>query len=202
MQQLLSVIPFLDIIIVLLLLVSILVGWTQGIPRLVMIAGALYTGFLLASVYYHLFAVSLANMFKIQSSFVADLISFALLDVLVTVVMIALLLSLFGHVEVKGRAAVFDKLLGSVMGLFVGVFVIGIFVTLLRVPFEANKTKLNSTGNMPIVQIFNSNYEKSALAPNFMRTMPVLMSSVVPLLPAETRGRGAVPLLESIVVQR
>lgn len=202
MQELLSVIPFLDILIVLLLFASIIVGWVQGIPRLVMIAGALYTGFLLASVYYHLFSVSLAGIFKIQSGFVADLISFAVLDVLVTLVMIALLLSLFGHVEVKGKAAIFDKIFGSVLGLFVGVFVIGIFVALLRVPFEANKSKVNATGNMPIVQIFNRNYEKSALAPNFMRTTPLLMSSVVPLLPAETRGRGAVPLLESIVVRR
>ena len=202
MNELLAAIPFLDVIIVLLLFASLLVGWTQGIPRLVMIAGALYTGFLLASVYYHLFAVSLANMFNIQSGFVADLVSFAVLDVLVTVLMIALLLSLFGHVEIKGRAAVFDRILGSVMGLFVGVFVIGILITLLRVPFEANQTKLNSAADMPIVLMFNSNYEKSALAGNFMRTTPVLMSSIVPLLPVEARDRGAVPLLESIVAQR
>ncbi len=202
MRELLNVIPFLDIIIVLLLFASLLVGWTQGIPRLVMIAGALYTGFLLASVYYHLFAVSLASMFKIQSGFVADLVSFALLDVLVTLLMVALLLSLFGHVEVKGRAAVFDKVLGSVMGLLVGVFVIGILITLLRVPFEANQTKLNSSADMPIIQMFNSNYEKSTLAGNFMRTTPILMSSVVPLLPADARDRGTVPLLASIIVQR
>ncbi len=202
MSELLAVIPFLDILIILLLFAALLVGWTQGIPRLVMIAGALYTGFLLASVYYHLFAVSLANMFKIQSGFVADLVSFAVLDVLVTAVMVALLLSMFGHVEVKGRAAVFDKILGSVMGLFVGVFVIGILITLLRVPFEANQTKLNSAADMPIVLMFNSNYEKSTLAGQFMRTTPVLMSSVVPLLPTEAQERGAVPLLESIVAQR
>ena len=202
MSELLAVIPFLDVVIVLLLFASLLVGWTQGIPRLVMIAGALYTGFLLASVYYHLFAVSLADMFKIQSGFVADLVSFAVLDVLVTVLMVALLLSLFGHVEVKGRAAVFDRILGSVMGLFIGVFVIGMLITLLRVPFEANQTKLNSAADMPIVMMFNNNYEKSTLAGQFMRTTPVLMSSIVPLLPPETRERGAVPLLESVIAQR
>src|SRR5688500_12847139 len=202
MSELLAVIPFLDIIIVLLLFASLLVGWTQGIRRLMMIAGALYTGFLLASVYYHLFAVSLSSIFGIESGFVADLVSFAILQVLVTVLMVALLLSLFGHVEIKGRAAVFDKVLGSVMGLFVGVFVIGILITLLRVPFEANMTKLNSAADMPIILMFNSNYEKSTLAGNFMRTTPVLMSSVVPLLPAETRERGAVPLLESVLAQR
>ena len=199
MNELLAVIPFLDIIIVLLLFAALLVGWTQGMPRLMMIAGALYTGFLLASVYYHLFAVSLASMFNIQSGFVADLVSFALLDVLVTVVMVALLLSLFGHVEIKGRAAVFDRILGSVMGLLVGVFVIGILITLLRVPFEANQTKLNSSADMPIIQMFNSNYEKSTLAGIFIRTTPILMTGVVPLLPADARDRGTVPLLASIV---
>ncbi len=202
MSELLAVIPFFDILLVLLLFAALLVGWVQGIPRLMMVAGALYTGFLLASVYYHLFAVSLANVFNIQSGFVADLVSFAVLDVLVTVLMVALLLSLFGHVEIKGRAAVFDRIFGSVMGLFVGVFVIGILITLLRVPFEANETKLNSAADMPIILMFNSNYEKSALAGQFMRTTPVLMSSVVPLLPADTRERGAVPLLESIMAQR
>ena len=202
MNELLAVIPFLDIIIVLLLFASLLVGWMQGMPRLIMIAGALYTGFLLASVYYHLFAVSLAGVFNIQSGFVADLVSFAVLDVLVTLLMVALLLSLFGHIEVKGRAAVFDRILGSVMGLFVGVFVIGILMTLLRVPFEANQTKLNSSADMPIIQMFNSNYEKSTLAPNFIRTTPILMSSVMPLLPPDARDRGTVPLLASIIVQR
>lgn len=202
MSELLAVIPFLDIIIVLLLFASLLVGWTQGMPRLMMIAGALYTGFLLASVYYHLFAVSLASVFNIHSGFVADLVSFAILDVFVTLLMVALLLSLFGHVEIKGRAAVFDRILGSVMGLFVGVFVIGILMTLLRVPFEANQTKLNSSADMPIIQMFNSNYEKSTLAANFIRTTPILMSSVMPLLPPDARDRGTVPLLASIIAPR
>jgi uncharacterized membrane protein required for colicin V production len=116
--------------------------------------------------------------------------------------MIALLLSLFGHIEIKGRAAVFDRILGSVMGLFVGVFVIGILVTLLRVPFEANEAKVNSSADMPIIQMFNSNYEKSALADNFMRTTPILMSSVMPLLPTDARDRGTVPLLASIIAPR
>ncbi|HUP28512.1 MAG TPA: CvpA family protein, partial [Chloroflexia bacterium] len=199
MQELLNAIPFLDVIIGLLMLGGLFIGWSQGIPRLVMITGALYTGFLLASVYYHLFSVTVAGIFHIQNGFVADLVSFVVLEVFISILMIALLLSLFGHIEIRGKMAIFDKIGGSILGLVTAVFVIGILVTLMRIPFEANKQKMNSTAQMPIVQVFNANFEKSTLGPVFMRTMPILMYSVVPMLPADTRERGAVPLLQSIV---
>jgi uncharacterized membrane protein required for colicin V production len=202
MRELLNILPYLDIIIVVLLLFFLYVGWNGGVPRLLMVIGAIYTGFLLAAVYYHLLAVTLAGVFNIKSQFVADLLSFLVLDVLVTVVMLALLLSLFGHIEIRGRVAVFDKLSGIVLGFVAGLIVISILVTLLRVPYEANKYSLNAANDMPSVQLFNQAYEKSALAPYFIQAAPLLMSSVTPLLPDTVQQRGAVPLLQSIASQQ
>ena len=201
MRELIQIIPYLDLTIIALLFFFLYLGWNHGTPRLLMVIGSIYTGFLLSAIYYHLFAVMLTGMFKLQSVFVADLISFIVLDVLVTVLMLALLFSLFGHIEVRNRLAVFDKILGTVLGLLAGVLVVGILITMLRVPYEANKQKLNSASEMPIVQLFNQGYEKSMLSPLFMRGAPYFLYSLKPLLPAQVQEKGAVPILESIVNQ-
>jgi uncharacterized membrane protein required for colicin V production len=197
MRELINIIPFFDIIIVALLLLFLYLGWANGTPRLLMVIGSIYTGLLLASVYYHLCAVMLSQFFGIKSMFVADLISFITLTVLITILMLALLFSLFGHVEIKSRMAVFDKITGSVVGMLAGVMVVGILVTVLRVPYEGNK--VNSVTEMPAVQMFNSGYERSTLSPLFLKGAPYLLASMKPMLPPQVQARGAVPLLESIV---
>ncbi len=202
MRELLAVIPYLDIVIIALLLFFLYVGWNQGVPRLLMVVGSIYSGFLLASVYYHLFAMWLATMFKSQVTVGSDLLAFFILLVLVTVLMVALLLTVFGHIEIKGRVAVFDKIGGSVLGICAGVLTIGILITILRVPYEENKDKGGANSAMPVVEFFNKGYEKSALAPTFLRSAPFLVWSVTPLLPTEAKANGGVPLLASIVTNR
>jgi uncharacterized membrane protein required for colicin V production len=201
MRELIQIIPYLDLTIIALLFFFLYLGWNHGTPRLLIVIGSIYTGFLLSAIYYHLFAVMLTNFFRLQSVFVADLISFVVLDVLVTVLMLALMFSLFGHIEVRNRLAVFDKILGTVLGLLAGVLVVGILITMLRVPYEANKQKLNAASEMPVMQLFNQGYEKSMLSPLFMKGAPYFLYSLKPLLPAQVQGKGAVPLLESIINQ-
>ncbi|MEO5953264.1 MAG: CvpA family protein [Chloroflexia bacterium] len=202
MRELLAVIPYLDLFIAVLVLFFVYLGWVHGTPRILMVVGSIYTGFLLAAIYYHLFALTLVSFFNIKSMFTAELIAFLVLDVVVTVLMIALLFSLFGHVEVKNRMAVFDKTLGSVLGLATGVLVMGILITLLRVPYEANKQKLNTAAEMPVVQLFNDNYEKSLFSPLFVKGAPYFLQTLKPMLPVQVQEKGAVPLLESIVAQQ
>jgi uncharacterized membrane protein required for colicin V production len=201
-RELINLIPFLDVTIGLLLVFFLYLGWSHGTPRILMVVAAVYTGFLLASIYYHLFAVTLARVFKIQSSFTADLISFLILNVVISVLMLALLLSLFGHIQAKGKIAVFDKMLGSIVGFFTGIVVIGILVTLMRVPHEANTQSANAAADMPPVKVFSQAYEKSVLAPYFLKGAPLLLSSVRPLLPPEIQAKGAVPLLASMTGPR
>jgi uncharacterized membrane protein required for colicin V production len=202
MRELLQVIPYLDVVIIALLLFFIYLGWNFGTPRLLMVIGAIYTGFLLSAIYYHLFAVMLIDIFHIQSVFIAELISFLALDVLVTVLMLALLLSLFGHVEIRNRLAIFDKLFGTLLGLLAGMLVVGILLTLLRVPYESSKQKLNPVADMPVVQLFNNAYEKSLLSPFFLKGAPYFLTTLKPMLPPQVQAKGAVPLLDSIVAQQ
>lgn len=201
MRELIQLIPYLDIAIVVMVIFFVYIGWVHGTPRILMVIGSVYTGFLLAAIYYHLFAVTLLTFFNLNSIFTAELISFIVLDVLVTALMLALLFNLFGHVEVKNRLAVFDKILGSILGMLSGVLVVGILITMLRVPYEANKQRLNSTSEMPVVQLFNQGYEKSALASYFIKGAPYFLYSIKPLLPPQIQQKGAVPLLESIMAQ-
>jgi hypothetical protein len=52
---------------------------------------------------------------------------------------------------------------------------------------------------MPVVQMFNTGYEKSALSPFFIKGAPFFLASMRPMLPPQVQAKGAVPLLESIV---
>ena len=199
MQQVIDLIPFLDLAITAFVVFFMFVGWKQGLPRMLMAVGALYTGFLLASVYYHLFAGVLANMLKDRAAMTFDLISFLMIQAVVSALMLALLLNLFGHIEVKGRAIIFGKLGGLLAGLVVGAFVVGSLVNLLRVPTVSYTEKMNDTVNLPVVQVFNNSYERSALAPNIVKAAPFVIRTVSPFLPPKERAKGAVPLLQSML---
>ncbi len=199
MQEVINLIPFMDLGIIAMVLFFMFVGWKQGLPRMIITVGALYTGFLLASVYYHLFAVVLANMLKDRADMTFDLIAFVMIDTLISALMLALLLNLFGHIEIKGRAMVFGKMGGLVTGLVAGVFIVGSLVTLLRVPAVSNTEKLNDTVNLPVVQVFNNGYARSALAPNIVKAAPFVIRTASPFLPPKERAKGAVPLLQSML---
>ncbi|MEA2575742.1 MAG: hypothetical protein QOH93_3040 [Chloroflexia bacterium] len=200
MQQVIDFIPFMDLGITALVLFFMFVGWKQGLPRMLVTVGALYTGFLLASVYYHLFAVVLANMLKDRADMTFDLIAFLVIDAVISGLMLALLLNLFGHIEIKGRAVIFGKLGGLIAGLVAGMFVVGSLVTLLRVPVVSYAEKINETVNLPVVQVFNKGYDRSALAPNIVKVAPFLIRTAAPFLPPKERARGAVPLLQSMLI--
>src|SRR3954463_1078713 len=100
-KELIDHIPFIDLIIVGLLAFFLYVGWKHGLPRLAMTVGALYTGFLLASIYYHLFAMVIAKAFNSQVGFFTDFLGFMSLDIMITLLMMALLFGLFGHLRIS-----------------------------------------------------------------------------------------------------
>lgn len=199
MQQVIDLIPFMDLGITALVLFFMYVGWKQGLPRMIVAVGALYTGFLLASVYYHLFAVVLAGMLKDRPDMTLDLVSFFVIDAVISALMLVLLLNLFGHIEIKGRAVIFGKMGGLVTGLVVGLFVVGSLVTLLRVPVVSYNEKLNTTVSLPVVQVFNNGYNRSFLAPNIAKAAPFVIRTTAPFLPPRERAKGAVPLLQSML---
>lgn len=202
MQQVIDLIPFLDVIITALLVLFMYAGWKQGFPRMVMVAGALYTGFLLASIYYHLFAVMLGNLLKVRPDFTTELMAFIIVNAVSSGLMLALLINLFGHIEIGGRAVVFNKIAGLTTGLLAGAFTVGIMVALLRAPVIANETKQNDTVNLPAVVVFSNSYDRSLLGPNLMKIAPVMLRSVAPLLPTDIKEQGAVPLLQSVVATK
>ena len=202
MKELIDHIPFLDTIIVSLLVFFLYVGWKHGLPRLVMTEGALYTGFLLASIYYHLFAVTIARAFNTKPSFLIDMVGFLVLNVMVTLLMMALLFSLFGHIAIKGRWEVFNKVGGTLSGFFVGIIILSVSITILRIPHEASKQRFDPNDGIPAVTLFNQGFERSALAPLFFQGAPFLVASTGPMLPPETRAKGVVPLFESVVSRK
>ncbi len=198
MKELVDHLPIIDLIIVGLLSFFMYVGWRQGLPKLAMTLGALYAGFLLASIYYHLFAMTIGKAFNIKAGFLTDFIGFVALDFMITLLMLVLLLGLFGHIKIKGRWAIFDRIGGSLLGFSAGLLILGIAITLLRVPHEANKQKLDTDSGIPAVELFNMGYTSSSLAPVFVKGAPYLVASTAPMLPPDVHEKGTVPLLEGL----
>lgn len=201
MKELIDHIPFIDVLIVGLLVFFVYLGWKNGLPRLVMSVGAIYVGFLLASIYYHLFGVTLMRIFQMKSQFLADFLGFLALDLLVTVLMLALLFSVFGHIDIRGRLQIFDKVGGSLAGAVAGIVLLVIVISVLRVPHERNKLKLDANSGIPAVELFNDGYDHSFLAPSFMKGTPTLLSSVKPMLPPEAQAKGTPPMLETLAAE-
>lgn len=199
MRELINVIPFFDVISTVLLAFFIYVGWKHGTPKALLIIASIYTGFLLASIYYHLTALFLVKMFGLSKGFASDLIGFITFDLLVSLLMVALLLNLFSHVKIGGKLMVFDRIMGALLGLVAGGIVISIFVTMMKVPYEDNKQNVDVARDLPLMQLFNSEYNKSILAPRFVLAAPLLATSVKPMLPPEAQKKGAVPLLAGAV---
>jgi uncharacterized membrane protein required for colicin V production len=201
LKELIDHIPFLDVIVVGTLALFLVIGWRSGAPRILMVLGSLYTGFLLASIYYHLFAVALARTFSMRAGFLADVLGFFILDIMVTALMIGLMIGLFGHIEIKGRLAVFDKVLGSLGGFLAGLIVLGISINLLHVPYQTHIQDINAA-DAPVVRIFNDGYDRSALSPLFVKAAPAALTTVTPMLPPEAREIGTVPLLAGDAAQK
>ncbi len=202
MKELIDHIPFIDVIIVATVAFFIYVGWKQGTPKSLMIGGAVYTGFLLSSVYYHLFAVALARMFSITNAMAADLISFMALFAVITALMAALLLGLFSHIQIGGRMAIFDRMFGSISAALSAGLLVTVFVVMMHVPYDAHKDNVDLPNQMPILVLFNDGYQKSLIAPQMAKLAPYIAQGVAPMLPAEAKAKGAVPLLESVVPKK
>src|SRR5438874_13587176 len=142
-----------------------------------MVLGSLYAGFLLTSVYYHLFAMALARTFNMPPGFLVDVLSFFVVDIMLTALTIGVMIGLFGHIEIKGRLAVFDKVLGALGGFVAGAIVIGIAVNLLHVSYEVHKQDLCAADSL-VVKLFNDGYERSALSPLLVNASPSAVTSV------------------------
>ena len=196
MKELIDHIPFIDVIIIALLGLFVYLGWRHGLSRMLMTIAALYAGFLLASIYYHLFGAALARAFNGRPGFAADFLGFLVLDIAVTILMVVLMFTLFGHINFSGRWAIVGRLGGSVTGFAAGLLIAALVIALLRLPYESNKQKLDPNSGLAPVEVFNQNYAKSALAPYFMRGAPYLVTTVKPMLPSEAREKGAAPILE------
>jgi uncharacterized membrane protein required for colicin V production len=201
LKELIDHIPFIDVIIVATVAFFIFVGWKWGTPKALMIVGAVYSGYLLSSIYYHLFAVALKRLFNITNNMAADLISFLSLFAVITGLMAALLLGLFSHVQIGGRMAIFDRIGGSLFATLAAVAIVGVGVMMLHAPYEANKSDIELPTQMPVLVLFNDGYGKSFLAPQVTKLSPYLVKSVAPMLPAEVKSKGAVPLLEPVLKQ-
>jgi membrane protein required for colicin V production len=155
---------WLDIVLVIILAVTAIVGVFRGFARQVIGLAAVVAGLILASLYYD----QTAGLFEpfIRSRLVSDFLGFLLLFVIVLVA--GALLSHLVTKAMKGPLAFANRLFGGVFGFLKAVLICGILVFAL-VSFEIAKPAL----------------ERSVLAPTCLG----VTRAVINLIPQELRAK-------------
>lgn len=178
----LKAIHALDIILVLIIFAFAFLGFTRGAVKLFIILASVYIGFAVASLYYLPVGTMIQSAFNLKLSRVAEIISFLLLNAVVSTLLIILLFQFFGHLEIQGRmGACLDRPVGMLFGFLTGILITAIVVILLEVPFSFFQ-ELQLGSDAPYLVIFNDWYNTSNLAQLFVSRRDLLLNSVAPLL--------------------
>lgn len=121
---------FIDIVFLLLFVVSLAVGFFQGMIRLAVLLVALYLSMVLASLYYTALGEFLVSTFQSQR-FVGQYVGFALVLFFGFLLLAAAGLYTFRYAKLPGGLEYLDRIGGVLLGMLLGVFFIGTFAALL-----------------------------------------------------------------------
>jgi len=121
---------FIDILLILIFFSMLALGFFQGMIRVAVLILAFYLSLVLASLYY----ASLGEWFVRQlgsDRYVSQYISFALVLFFGMILLTAAGLYTFRYAQLPGQLQYLDRIIGTVLGMLLGAFVVGIIATLL-----------------------------------------------------------------------
>lgn len=119
-----------DIFFILLLIVCIAVGFFQGMIRVTIAIVALYLGLVLASLYYPSVGDFLVRRLNTTRP-VGQYVGFAMVLFVAFIILLIAGIYTFRYATLPGRLQYLDRILGTILGLCLGGFLIGIFATFL-----------------------------------------------------------------------
>jgi len=173
----LSTVSWIDLVMVLVLVGSIGFGFHQGLLRQAVLLAAIYIATILSSQYYEQaaewMAVYLATDLEMDR-----VISFALLYVAFTVVATWLIWSAYQQTRLPS-VVMLDEAGGAALGGIIGVFVIGLTLTLAQYAAQAPWP-----AGGPVKELLHMGLVNSALDEFFRSAVPIIQAVIRPWLPS------------------
>jgi uncharacterized membrane protein required for colicin V production len=173
----------LDVILVIGILLFMLLGFTQGVVKVLFVIVATYLGLLLASTIYQPTASWLAPFIlgahkPETNSF--DLIVFFFITLIIALLLTLFLFTSFRYAALPNSLLAVDKVGGMLLGLVLGVLVLSLVVLFL-------KTAGNVGGNtdatsIPVIGFAISDVRNSQVAKVLLSTRDVIRALISPLI--------------------
>jgi len=172
-----------DIFFILLLILCIAVGFFQGMIRVTIAIVALYLGLVLASLYYPLVGDFLVRRLGAQR-FVGQYVGFAMVLFIAFIILLIAGVYTFRYATLPGRLQYLDRILGTILGLLLGGFLIGIFATFLWTLLIERR----AAPDLPLMNIVTQSTRTSIL-PRYFATVILRQAYTVldPILPDGVR---------------
>lgn len=171
---------FIDLLLILIFVGLLATGFFQGMIRLLVMIVALYLSLVLASLYFAPLGEFFVRNFETQR-YVGQYVAFFLVLVIGFVLLTIAGLYTFRYAKLPGSLEYLDRIVGTVLGMFLGVLIVGIFGSLLW-----NMMVLRGGRNidLPIFQAFGNAVANSSIERYFSRVLlPLVYRYADPFLP-------------------
>jgi uncharacterized membrane protein required for colicin V production len=172
-----------DLLFVLLLLGGLALGFFQGTVKLLIAIISFYVSIVLASLYFQ----AVGNFFRVRFRTSADVGQITAFGVVLLVSFLLLTVAglyTFRYLRVPKSLDFIDKILGTLLGLFMAGLFLGMFAVLLRDLFIFRSPATEAS--LPIVILFQNGVRTSSMVSFFGNNiLPLLYGLMRPILPAE-----------------
>lgn len=171
---------FIDLLFILLFFGMLAAGFFQGMVRLLVLIVAVYLALVLASLYYAPLGEFFVRSFGSQR-YVAQYVAFFLVMFLSFVLLSLAGLYTFRYAKLPGGLQYLDRIIGTLLGMFLGVILIGIFGALL---WNLMIVRGGRSIDLPLFGILGSQIARSTLVQYFsVELLPLAYNSIDPILP-------------------
>jgi uncharacterized membrane protein required for colicin V production len=172
----------LDFVIIAMIGAMIGAGFFLGVSRVTASIVAIYFAAIVSATFYQSIASSLEDLVSGMNPSTAELLSFVLLFLGMTILFAFMITHSLKSSNMAGRFAILDNIGGATLGIVIaGVAVaLAITVTTLMLQVLTSTSTGSQDGMLGAVQ---SQVSSSALVPIFQRLLPILTSSIRPWFP-------------------
>ncbi len=171
------IVSWLDVVLVVMLIVSIAFGFTQGLLRQAVLLLAMYIATVLSAQYYPYLATMLGGPFHSEEAEITRAVAFVVLAVALTLPLTWLLWAAYRQTKLPD-VVMLDSLGGAALGGIIGVFSISLTLVLLRYSMAVPLPE-----DSPIVYYLHMGLSKSYLQEAFHSSMPLIHATLRPWLP-------------------
>lgn len=169
-----------DILLILIFCVALVVGFFQGMIRLIILIVALYLATVLASLYYAPLGELFVRRFELQR-IVGQYIAFVIVQGIAFLLISLAGLYTFRYTRLPGTVDILDRIGGTILGVAFGAILVGIIGDLL---WNLLIVRGGREIELPIFQLLGDSVANSVIIQYFSKViLPLTYSYLDPILP-------------------